>query len=109
MRILVTVKQVAALDDAFEVDDAIADRYVTTELNEWDEYGIETAVRIRAAGGDVAVVTVTSAPRAPKRPSDRRWPSDSTSRGRPSSTTSNSTERPASPRYIANWRAASRS
>ena len=65
MRILVTVKQVAVLDDEFEIDDGIDDRYLTRELNEWDEYAIETAVQIQEASDeDVEVVTVTIGPEA---------------------------------------------
>jgi electron transfer flavoprotein beta subunit len=62
MQILVTVKEVAVLDDEFEIDGGIDDRYVTRELNEWDEYAIETAVQIQEAGDDVEVVTVTIGP-----------------------------------------------
>ncbi|WP_254272442.1 electron transfer flavoprotein subunit beta/FixA family protein [Haloarcula marina] len=60
MKILVTVKEVAAVDDEFELDGlAVDDRYVTYDLNEWDEYAVETAVQIREAGDDVEVVAVT--------------------------------------------------
>ena len=62
MQILVTVKEVSVLDDAFEIDGGIDDRYVTHELNEWDEYAIETAVQLQEAGEDVEVVTVTIGP-----------------------------------------------
>ncbi|QCC51510.1 electron transfer flavoprotein subunit beta/FixA family protein [Halapricum salinum] len=63
MKILVTVKEVAAVDDEFEVDGlAIDDRYLTYDLNEWDEYAIEEAVQIAEAGEDVEVVTVTVGP-----------------------------------------------
>jgi electron transfer flavoprotein beta subunit len=62
MQILVTVKEVAVLDDEFEIDDGIDDRYVTRELNEWDEYAIETAVQLQEAGEDIEVVTVTIGP-----------------------------------------------
>ena len=63
MNILVTVKEVAAVDDEFEVDGlAIDDRYLTYDLNEWDEYAIEEAVQIAEAGEDVEVVTVTVGP-----------------------------------------------
>jgi len=61
MRILVTVKAVAVLDDEFEIDGGVDDSYVTAELNEWDEYAIETAVQLQEAG-DCEVVTVTIGP-----------------------------------------------
>ncbi len=67
MRILVTVKQVGVLDDEFEIDGGIDERYVTRELNEWDEYAVETAVQIQEASdedSDVEVVTVTIGPEA---------------------------------------------
>jgi len=63
MRILVTVKRVAVLDDEFEIDGGVDDRYRSHELNEWDEYAIETAVQIQEASDeDVEVVTVTIGP-----------------------------------------------
>jgi len=62
MKILVTVKEVAVVDDEFEIADGIDDRFVTRELNEWDEYAVEAAVRIQEAGEDVEVVTVTIGP-----------------------------------------------
>ncbi|WP_336337573.1 electron transfer flavoprotein subunit beta/FixA family protein [Haloarcula brevis] len=63
MKILVTVKEVAAVDDEFEIDGLeIDDRYVTADLNEWDEYAVEEAVQIKEAGDDVEVVTVTIGP-----------------------------------------------
>ncbi|MEF8974166.1 MAG: electron transfer flavoprotein subunit beta/FixA family protein [Haloarcula sp.] len=63
MKILVTVKEVAAVDDEFEIDGlAIDDRYVTADLNEWDEYAVEEAVQIKEAHDDVEVVTVTIGP-----------------------------------------------
>jgi len=63
MKILVTVTEVSVLDDEFDVvDGVIDDQYRTTELNEWDEYAIEEAVRIQEAGEDVEVVTVTVGP-----------------------------------------------
>ncbi|MBX0296330.1 electron transfer flavoprotein subunit beta/FixA family protein [Haloarcula nitratireducens] len=60
MKILVTVKEVAVVEDEFEIDGlSIDDRYVTDDLNEWDDYAVEAAVRIREAGEDVEVVAVT--------------------------------------------------
>ncbi|MBV0900327.1 electron transfer flavoprotein subunit beta/FixA family protein [Haloarcula salina] len=63
MKILVTVKEVAVVDDEFEIDGlGIDERYVTADLNEWDEYAVEEAVQIKEAGDDVEVVTVTVGP-----------------------------------------------
>jgi len=63
MKILVTVKEVAAVDDEFEIDGlGIDDRYLTYDLNEWDEYAVEEAVQLAEAGEDVEVVTVTVGP-----------------------------------------------
>ncbi|MDS0278602.1 electron transfer flavoprotein subunit beta/FixA family protein [Halomicroarcula sp. S1AR25-4] len=60
MKILVTVKEVAHVDDEFEIDGlGIDDRYVTYDLNEWDDYAVEAAVQIQEAGDDVEVVAVT--------------------------------------------------
>jgi len=60
MKILVTVKQVTAVDDEFEIDGlAIDDRYVTADLNEWDEYAVEAAVQLAESFDNVEVVTVT--------------------------------------------------
>ncbi|MFW6449294.1 MAG: electron transfer flavoprotein subunit beta/FixA family protein, partial [Halobacteriota archaeon] len=39
MKVLVTVKEVASVEDAFEIqDNAIPERYLEYELNEWDDY-----------------------------------------------------------------------
>ena len=63
MKVLVAVKEVAAVDDEFEIDGlSIDDRYVTADLNEWDEYAIEEAVQISEDIDDVEVVTVTIGP-----------------------------------------------
>jgi len=62
MQVLVMVAEVAMLDDEFEIDGEIDDRYISRELNEWDEYAIETAVQIQEAETDVEVVTVTLGP-----------------------------------------------
>jgi len=63
MKVLVTVKEVAVVDDEFEIDGLeIDERYVTADLNEWDEYAVEEAVQIKEAGDDVEVVTVTVGP-----------------------------------------------
>ncbi|PSP94035.1 electron transfer flavoprotein subunit beta/FixA family protein [Halobacteriales archaeon QS_4_62_28] len=63
MKILVTVKEVTAVDDEFEIDGlTIDDRYVTADLNEWDEYALEEAVQLSEANDDAEVVTVTIGP-----------------------------------------------
>lgn len=65
MKILVAVKEVALVDDEFEIDGlAVDDRYVTRDLNEWDEYAVEEAVGIAEAGDDVEVVAATVGPEA---------------------------------------------
>ncbi|MFB6141511.1 MAG: electron transfer flavoprotein subunit beta/FixA family protein [Halosimplex sp.] len=63
MKVLVTVTDVAVVDDEFEIDGLDVDeRYLTYELNEWDDYAVEEAVQIAEAGGDVEVVTATVGP-----------------------------------------------
>ena len=63
MKVLVTVSEAVAVDDDFEIDGtAIDERYLTYDLNEWDNYAVEEAVQISEAGDDVEVVTVTVGP-----------------------------------------------
>ena len=63
MKILVTVKEVAEVDDEFEIDGLdIAEGSLEYDLNEWDDYAIEEAVKISEARDDVEVVTVTVGP-----------------------------------------------
>jgi len=63
MKILVTVTEVAEADDEFEIDGlAIDDRYLTFDLNEWDNYAVEEAVQVGEEHDDVEVVTVTIGP-----------------------------------------------
>jgi len=63
MKVLVTVTDVAVVDDEFEIDGlGVDERYLTYELNEWDDYAVEEAVQIAEAGDDVEVVTVTVGP-----------------------------------------------
>ena len=67
MKILVAVKQVAALDEEFTIRedgrDVDAD-FLIRDLNEWDDFSLEEAVKIKeAAGGDgVEVIAVSVAP-----------------------------------------------
>jgi electron transfer flavoprotein beta subunit len=63
MKICVAVTEVATVEDDFEIDGLdIPERYLSYELNEWDEYAIEEAVQIADANDDVEVVTVTIGP-----------------------------------------------
>ncbi len=63
MKILVTVKEVAEVDDEFEIDGLdVAERYLDYDLNEWDDYAVEEAVQLSEANDDVEVVTVTIGP-----------------------------------------------
>jgi electron transfer flavoprotein beta subunit len=64
MQILVTVAEVAAVDDEFEIDGlAVDERFLTYDLNEWDEYAVEEAVQYKEdADDEVEVVTVTIGP-----------------------------------------------
>ncbi|MFB6192357.1 MAG: electron transfer flavoprotein subunit beta/FixA family protein [Haloarculaceae archaeon] len=65
MKVLVTVKEVAELDDDFEIDGRDVDeRYLEYDINEWDDYAVEEAVRIAEAdeGGEVEVVSATIGP-----------------------------------------------
>src|SRR6202167_1800630 len=67
MKILVAVKQVAALDEDFEIradgKDVEAD-FLLRDLNEWDDFALEEAVRIKEAstGTPVEVVVVSVGP-----------------------------------------------
>lgn len=64
MKILVAIKQVANLDDDFEIRDDGKDvdhDFCDYEINEWDDYSLETALQIRENNGDegeIVVVTV---------------------------------------------------
>ena len=66
MKVLVAVKQVAALDEGFEIradgKDVDAD-FLIRELNEWDDYSLEEAMKIKeAATAPVEVVAVCVGP-----------------------------------------------
>jgi electron transfer flavoprotein beta subunit len=60
MDVLIAVTEVATLEDDFEIeDDAVDERYVTRELNEWDEYAVEAGVSLTEEhGGEVVAATV---------------------------------------------------
>jgi len=63
MKILVTVKEVATVEDEFEIEGtSIADQYLGSDLNEWDDYAVEEAVQLQEAGLADEVVTVTIGP-----------------------------------------------
>jgi electron transfer flavoprotein beta subunit len=63
MKILVAVKQVAALDEDFEIRDDGRDinpDFLIRDLNEWDDFSLEEAVKIKEAGPDPVEVAVVS-------------------------------------------------
>jgi len=66
MKILVAVKQVAALDEDFEIREDgrdVSPDFLTLDLNEWDNYSLEEAIKIKeGAGGEVEVVVVSVGP-----------------------------------------------
>ena len=64
MKILVTVKEVADVADDFEIEGlSIPETYLEYDLNEWDDYAVEAAVRIAEdRDEDVEVVAVTIGP-----------------------------------------------
>ena len=66
MKILVTVKQVAALDEDFEIRDDGRDvdpDFLIRDLNEWDDFSLEEAVKIKEASAEpVEVIAVTVGP-----------------------------------------------
>jgi electron transfer flavoprotein beta subunit len=65
MKILVAVKQVAALDEDFEIRDDgrdVNEDFLIRDLNEWDDFSLEEAVKIKEASAEaVEVVAVTVA------------------------------------------------
>ena len=63
MKVLVTVKEVAAVEDDFEISGTeIESTYLDYDLNEWDDYAVEEGVQLAEAGDDVEVVAVTIGP-----------------------------------------------
>jgi electron transfer flavoprotein beta subunit len=64
VKIVVPVKQVAALDDEFELLDdgsGVDPDFLELDLNEWDTFSLEAALQLRESAGDdgeVVVVTV---------------------------------------------------
>ena len=62
MKLVVLVKQVAALDDEFELlagGGGVDPDYLEWELNEWDTFSLEAALQIREAAGEGEVVVIT--------------------------------------------------
>jgi len=66
MKILVAVKQVAALDEDFEIREDgrdVNEDFLIRDLNEWDDFSLEEAVKIKEGSTQpVEVVAVTIAP-----------------------------------------------
>ena len=63
MKVLVTVKEVATVEDTFEIEgDQIPDQYLDYDLNEWDDYAVEEAVQLAEESEDVEVVAATIGP-----------------------------------------------
>src|ERR1700749_91003 len=62
MKIVVPVKQVAALDDEFELLDdgsGVDPDFLELDLNEWDAFSLEAALQLRESTGEGEVVVVT--------------------------------------------------
>jgi len=63
MKVLATVKEVATVEDEFEIEGTeIAGQYLGADLNEWDDYAIEEAVQLQEDGIADEVVAVTIGP-----------------------------------------------
>jgi len=66
MKIMVAVKQVAALDEDFEIGEDgrdVSEDFLIRDLNEWDDFSLEEAVKIKEASAQaVEVIAVTVAP-----------------------------------------------
>jgi len=63
MKVLVTVKEVAQVDDEFDIEGTeIAERSLEYDLNEWDDYAVEEAVQLQEADVADEVVAVTVGP-----------------------------------------------
>jgi electron transfer flavoprotein beta subunit len=62
VKIVVPVKQVAALDDEFELLDdgtGVDPDFLEFDLNEWDAFSLEAALQLRESTGDGEVVVIT--------------------------------------------------
>jgi len=63
MKVLVTVKEVAALEEDFEIEGtSVPEQYLEYDLNEWDDYAVEEAVQLQEEGIADEVVTATIGP-----------------------------------------------
>ncbi|MDP2246939.1 MAG: electron transfer flavoprotein subunit beta/FixA family protein [Nitrosomonadales bacterium] len=66
MKILVAVKQVAALDEDFEIradEKDVDEDFLMYDLNEWDDFSLEEAMKIKEAStSEVEVVVVSVGP-----------------------------------------------
>jgi electron transfer flavoprotein beta subunit len=67
MKILVAVKQVAALDEDFEIradEKDVDEDFLLYDLNEWDDFSLEEAMRIKEESPDseIEVVVVSIGP-----------------------------------------------
>lgn len=66
MKILVAIKQVASLDEDFELRDDgrdVESDFRVLDMNEWDHYTLEAALQLKEnAGNDVEVVVATIGP-----------------------------------------------
>ncbi len=63
MKIMVAVKQVAALDEDFEIREDgrdIEPDFLIRDLNEWDDFSLEEAVKIKEAASEPVEVVVVS-------------------------------------------------
>ena len=62
MKVLVAVKQVAALDEDFEIradGRDVEQEFLVRDLNEWDDFSLEEAVKMKEAGATpIEVVAV---------------------------------------------------
>lgn len=62
MKIVVAVKQVAVLDDGFELlenGSGVDPGSLDFESNEWDQFSLEAALQLRDAAGDGEVIAIT--------------------------------------------------
>ena len=63
MKVLVTVKEVAEVDDDFEIEGTeVAESSLEYDLNEWDDYAVEAGVQLSEDGPADEVVSVTIGP-----------------------------------------------
>ncbi|MEO8417642.1 MAG: electron transfer flavoprotein subunit beta, partial [Methylophilaceae bacterium] len=66
MKILVAVKQVAALDEDFEIrsdEKDVDEDFLLYDLNEWDDFSLEEAMKIKESSDvEVEVVVVSVGP-----------------------------------------------